>query len=465
MKKYSITLLIILVFFIIPTKADAQVNWDGSEIVKGQTGKMTFTKDVKVYKQNADGTYSSMVVKRNHYFRVYNIEKYDQKTFYWMSSGYRIQATDLVRFKEIPAEIRASFYSNPAYIVINRQGTTAYLEEKYPSIDFPYGKHLLSENRKGSYYFTSHIYFINGKLSYSEMSEGFDATGVVDGTDIRIVETTTRDTGYYTLLTDSPRLIGPIVGAEAPKWRQPAMVDGFYSFKDTKNYSKGTPFQSLGIEINGYLRVQSLDGSIGYIPFNRLQPITHHDKRYIRYGVVANSFGTSERINLKRFDEVLFYTENEITALIEVNGKMYTIPKSALAIKMPNESPVIAVSFLPNDKLQKLEYKNTLGDKKVYKRVTNNRFEAGDHTVISYNETEQAFHFEIDGSQYLFEKPIKEGSKIIRGTDNEGYVRAIHYSIKTPAGTFENVVETSFDQFFAPGYGLIEAYDKRLLSY
>ena len=32
--------------------ANEKFIWDGSEIVKGQIGKMTFSKDVKVYKKN-----------------------------------------------------------------------------------------------------------------------------------------------------------------------------------------------------------------------------------------------------------------------------------------------------------------------------------------------------------------------------------------------------------------------------
>lgn len=101
---------------------------------------MTFTKDVKVYKKNADGSFSSLTVKRNNYFRVYGIEKYDNKTFYWMSSGYRVQATDLVVFKEVPLDIRAAFYDNPGLIYINRQNGKP----------LGYGDYLLSKNIPGS---------------------------------------------------------------------------------------------------------------------------------------------------------------------------------------------------------------------------------------------------------------------------------------------------------------------------
>jgi len=37
-----------------------------------------------------------------------------------MSSGYRVQATDLTVFMAIPFEQRVQFYDNPAYLWINR---------------------------------------------------------------------------------------------------------------------------------------------------------------------------------------------------------------------------------------------------------------------------------------------------------------------------------------------------------
>ncbi len=101
------------------SEADAAV-WDGAEIVKGQTGKITFSKDVKVYKKNANGQFDSLIVKKGQYFRVYNIEKYNNQTYYWMSSGYRVQATNLTQFKAIPLETRAQFYKDPAHLWANQ---------------------------------------------------------------------------------------------------------------------------------------------------------------------------------------------------------------------------------------------------------------------------------------------------------------------------------------------------------
>lgn len=465
MKKYIVGFLLILVFFSSPVESNATVNWDGAQVVKDQTGKMTFTKDVKVYKKNVNGTYSSMIVKRNNFFRVYNIEKYDNKSFYWMSSGYRVQATDLVVFKEVPFEIRSSLYKNPGYIVINRQGTTAYFEDKYPMINLAYGQHLFTEYVPESY--STVVSFNKRKLNYYYSShEGNPVDGNIDGTDVRIVGTTKRDIGFYALTDDTQMLIGPINGARAKERYEQSIFGEIDYTKPLFIIPKGSAIKSLGMEINGYLYVQSMAGR-GYIPTKLLKHVQNQGKRYIRYGVVAKSFDGSQDIELKRFNEASLYTENNETALIQVNGKMYTVPKNVLATKTPNESPTITTSFLPNETLRKLAYKDGK-EIRVYNKTTNNRFEAGNSYFIKYDETDQAFYYEIDGINYTFEKPIKEGSKVTRSKDtskDEGYVRAIHYTFTTPAGPFNNVVETSFDNYFAPGYGLIAKYGQHLISY
>lgn len=438
MKKYVITLLIVVACLINPSSSKADVQWDGAQIVKGQTGKMTFKKDVKVYKQNANGTYSSMMVKRNSYFRVYNIEKYNNKTFYWMSSGYRVQATDLVVFKKIPLNIRASFYDNPGYININGQ----------PSA-FDYGTHYLEGYVDGG---PSYDISIGENLYYDRThpTDGKFKGGYIDATDIRIAETIKRDKKLYKLTANAQHLRGPMAGAGTGG-----------------KYSKGTVFQSLGLEINGYLRVQLLgtwgeDFIFTYIPVKSLQPVQTQGKRYIRYGVVGE--GNGKLRELKRFDEVMFLTEKNTTAWIEIGGEMYRVPKKALATIKPNESPIITTSFLPNDTLQQLVYGNG-----VYKKTANNRFEAQNEKFINYHETEQTFNYEKDDIKYIFEKPVTEGSKVTRmeyGMKEEGFVRAIHFTFtKPPYGTFNNVVETSFGELFAPGYGYIDGRNNILMSY
>lgn len=111
MKKWFLVLLLIGGGFFsieVPALAQEKVIWDGAEIVKNQTGKMTFTKDVKVYKRDSLGNFVSLTVKRGNYFRVYNKEHYNNTTYLWMSGGYRVQLTDLVIYKEIPESERVA---------------------------------------------------------------------------------------------------------------------------------------------------------------------------------------------------------------------------------------------------------------------------------------------------------------------------------------------------------------------
>ena len=104
--------------------------WDGSEIVPGQIGKMTFKKDAKVYKNDKNGKFISMVVKRNHYFRVYNSEKYSGHEYLWMSGGYRVSKTDLVIYKEIPrdvyAQLNGTTYQNGDYVYVSKDNTPVF---------------------------------------------------------------------------------------------------------------------------------------------------------------------------------------------------------------------------------------------------------------------------------------------------------------------------------------------------
>lgn len=105
----------------------------------------------------------------------------------------------------------------------------------------------------------------------------------------------------------------------------------------------------------------------------------------------------------------------------------------------------------------------------VYKKTANNRFEAqSNNQFIDYLETEQTFNYEKDGIKYLFDKPVTEGSKVTKmenGMKNEGFVRAIHYTFTNSTGTFNNVVETSYGELFAPGYGYINGNSSELRSY
>jgi len=255
MKKLFIVLLAAFVFAVVnPTKSEAKVMYDGAEVVKGQTGKMTFKKDIKVYKKNSDGTFDSLMVKRNNFFKTYEIEKYDGKTFYQMGQ-YRVQATDLVVFKEVPIDIRSSFYNNPAYVMINHQGVKTNGMDNF----IEYGTLFIVGKREEVCRPQVLLVSIEkGKLNYHYCVgdiEGGDVTGtgILDITDIRIFEKKTRDKGLYIVTEDTEQYNGPM------KTR--------YHGEELK----GTVFYSLGIEINGYLMVG--DVNFGFIPANQLKPV------------------------------------------------------------------------------------------------------------------------------------------------------------------------------------------------
>lgn len=106
MKKKWIVLITFIMCISFQSITEAKVIWDGAEITKGQTGKLTFSKDVKIYKKNADGTFVSLIVKKGEFYRVYGHEYSTVGKVYNMSGGYRVQATDLVIYKEVPLAIQ-----------------------------------------------------------------------------------------------------------------------------------------------------------------------------------------------------------------------------------------------------------------------------------------------------------------------------------------------------------------------
>ncbi|MFJ8088789.1 hypothetical protein ACIQ7N_11355 [Lysinibacillus sp. NPDC095746] len=250
MKKLFTVLLAAIVFAVLnPTKSEAKVMYDGAEVVKGQTGKMTFKKDIKVYKKNSDGTFESLVVKRNNFFRTYDIEKYDKKIFYQMGQ-YRVQATDLVVFKEVPIKIRSSFYNNPTYIVINRDGiyNMGY-----------YGKYFQDGGIGGISFLGTN----NGQLL--KLSESYGGEGLwydkYPGTDLKIAETISRESNVRFELTKDAG------GRSTP----------LNEVKPLTIHAKGSIFTSLGVEVNGYLYVdKGLEGNdeqYFWLPVDLLKPV------------------------------------------------------------------------------------------------------------------------------------------------------------------------------------------------
>ncbi|MFJ7951894.1 hypothetical protein ACIQZG_10240 [Lysinibacillus sp. NPDC096418] len=252
MKKLFIVLLTAFVFAVVnPTKSEAKVMYDGAEVVKGQTGKMTFKKDIKVYKKNPDGTFDSLMVKRNNFFKTYDIEKYDGKTFYQMGQ-YRVQATDLVVFKEVPIKIRSSFYNNPTYIYINRNQSYDYKS---------YGNYFNKD------YQNIKISFLNNGQVISTCFYDADAGDICiedNGTDIKIAETIKRETGVrYEITADVRERFSPVEGYA---------IGGYEHV-----YLKGMIVSSKGTEINGYLDVLGGDwkypSEYSWVPINLLKQV------------------------------------------------------------------------------------------------------------------------------------------------------------------------------------------------
>ena len=268
MKKWILTTVFLLIFgFAYQHDVQAKVIWDKSEIVERQSGKMSFIKDVKIYKPMADGTFTSMIAKKNNFFRVYDIEKYNGKVYYWMSSGYRIEATDLVTFKAVPMDIRASFYEDPGYIITNHDGfrlTNGYPEET-PATHYEYGTHLRHWNYVYAPEYNRQLlsfdkeYLLISKGSYDQMTS-VKEHGRIHGTDIKVVPQQVVRAGNYVLKPGVTLHYAPLVNAK----------------KNTtiKTNTQVDISSHHELAVNGYIRVYipSENDSIGYVyvPINSL---------------------------------------------------------------------------------------------------------------------------------------------------------------------------------------------------
>lgn len=194
MKKWFMAILLIGVsFFSVETsaKAEEKVIWDGAEVVKDQSGKMTFTKDVKVYKKDSSGKFVSMVVKKGNYLRVYDVENYDGKVYYWMSGGYRVQSTNLVVFKDVPMNLRVSFFKDPVWIVTSEKGIL-----HRQNVPLRTKGMLLKDFSEDVGYFAAFQKYtiVNGKLHgelyHSGEGEyaGYTIKEFISGSDVKVVE-------------------------------------------------------------------------------------------------------------------------------------------------------------------------------------------------------------------------------------------------------------------------------------
>jgi len=254
MKKWFIIILLIGVgFFSIEAPAQAKVIWDGAEIVKDQTGKMTFKKDVKVYKKDSTGKFVSLTVKKGNYFRVYDIEKYDGKVYYWISSGYRVQSTDLVVFKEVPMNLRVSFFDNYALIVSSREGILK--NKKYGSI-------LKNDESRGPEWFwdIEKYTIVNGKLqveldySGEHETEGYKVKEFIPGSDVKVVEKQSIPSGYYIATQKTMAYESPLLTAKPIREVE----------KNTLIYVYKEPYNMINSFGSGAIWLKSWYGNLDY---------------------------------------------------------------------------------------------------------------------------------------------------------------------------------------------------------
>lgn len=249
MKKWFIVLLLIGVgFFSVEAPAQAQVKviWDGAEIVKDQTGKMTFTKDMKVYKKDKSGKFVSMVVKKGNYLRAYDVEKYDGKVFYWMSSGYRVQSTNLVVFKAIPLDLRSKFFKKPQSVNINRNSIDATYDNSDDVFTPPVDEKINIHYGK----ITSTL----GSQSYPEWY------WLNDPTDIKLVESIMLEVFFepYKLKEDTIIYDNPfgIKTANAISIKKDAVVENYYYIVNGYMQIVGTTYNR---KLNYFIQLSKLE--------------------------------------------------------------------------------------------------------------------------------------------------------------------------------------------------------------
>ncbi|WP_413364442.1 hypothetical protein [Lysinibacillus sp. 3P01SB] len=164
---------------------------------------------------------------------------------------YRVQATDLVVFKEVPIKIRSSFYQNPTYININRDSI-------YGKGQYGYGWYFGSDFFGDSYFKDTN----NGQLlrTCDASNDGsYERCIQYSVTDLKIAERISSERFIrYELTKDTDGKSTPLDGA-----------------KSIIMHEKETFFSSLGIEVNGYLYVSS-EGSNAlnnWLPVNLLKLI------------------------------------------------------------------------------------------------------------------------------------------------------------------------------------------------
>ena len=489
MKKLLIAFLAIFIFSV-HEQAEAKVIWDGAEVVEDQNGKMTFKKDVKVYKRLPNGQFESLVVKVNNYFRVYDVEQYNNQTYYWMSSGYRVQSTDLVIYKEVPYDVKQQVMNEYYYTVTNPNGAEfrTRRSETLGSVvkEVEYGYSFWGPAINNGY-----ITQVFKEIEYPSIDQcdGCNpiehvTTGFINAKNVQQAEVTAAPypANTYLVLTKDTKLISyAITKKEQPHY---LFSSNYFDKQEINILPKGTVVQTNGKLVGGLLQLGTLPymNNIAYIDLKNVAPLPKPTTQYMQYGLdISKEFNAWTYVThagfntafVPRNEAVQVYASNGIKSFISYKGTYGFVPSNALSNKKASV-PSITGRISPKKDLT-IVYHNlhftSYSDKpleSVLTSIDGRSWLSEDGNGFIYEETDDYFRFRHQHNSndyisyypnndgwYTIQKPIQEGSKV--GLYDS--VLTIFDTYTTPAGTFENVFLTQMGYYIAPGYGVIQFWE------
>lgn len=106
--------------------------WGANELYDSQIGRLVFTKDVKVYKRDANGAVKfHMNAKKSSMWRVYKITDEGGKKIYDLGAGVRVQQSSLSKYESAPSDLVAKqVKQNGAFLSWENYGSS----HPYPQI-------------------------------------------------------------------------------------------------------------------------------------------------------------------------------------------------------------------------------------------------------------------------------------------------------------------------------------------
>ena len=489
MKKLLIAFLAVFIFSV-HEQAEAKIIWDGAEVVEGQNGKMTFKKDVKVYKRLPNGQFESLVVKVNNYFRVYDVEQYNNQTYYWMSSGYRVQATDLAIYKEVPYDVKQQVMNEYYYTVTNPNGAEFRTRRSETLGD------VVKEVEDGYSFWgpainNGYITQIFKEIEYPtiDQCDGCDpiehrTKGFINAKNVQQAEMTAAPypANTYLVLTKDTKLISnPITKKQQSKY---LFSFNYLDTQELTTLPKGTVVQTSGKLVDGLLQLAVMPyiANIAYIDLKNVAPLPKPTTQYMQYGLDISTdinpwtyvtFAGYNSAFVRRNEAVQVYSSNGMKSFISYKGKYGFVPSNALSNKKASV-PSITGPISPKKDLV-ITYRNLQftsdSDKPLESVLTSTDGKSWlleDGNGFIYEETDEYFRFRHQQNSndyisyypnsdgwYTIQKPIQEGSKVAPSDS----VLTIFDTYTTPAGTFKNVFLTQMGYYIAPGYGVIQFWE------